>query len=169
MYLDSDRLNRWLTLAANFGVLIGIIFLVVEVRQNNTALNAQAWQSRSDALREMSMFVAGSDVLSTIEANLLVRPASCGEFDRNCRIINDEYLASLSITERQQFKRYLHAHLSRVQNLVFQYEQGLLTDEYHDDVILWVIQSYMPLWERFDIFQRKGLLDHLRENGIEQE
>lgn len=30
----SERLNRWLTLAANLGVLLGLIVLIVEVRQN---------------------------------------------------------------------------------------------------------------------------------------
>ena len=32
--MDSDRLNRWLTLGANVGVLIRIILLVVELDQN---------------------------------------------------------------------------------------------------------------------------------------
>jgi len=39
--VDSDRLNRWLTLGANIGVLIGIIFLAVELRQNNENLAVQ--------------------------------------------------------------------------------------------------------------------------------
>ncbi len=30
-----ERVNRWLTLAANFGVLLGLIMLIVEVRQND--------------------------------------------------------------------------------------------------------------------------------------
>ncbi len=29
--MDSDRVNRWLTLGANIGVLIGIILLIVEL------------------------------------------------------------------------------------------------------------------------------------------
>ena len=40
--MDTDRLNRWMTLGANIGVLIGIVLLVVEVRQNNENLVAQA-------------------------------------------------------------------------------------------------------------------------------
>ncbi len=40
--MDTDRLNRWLTLGANVGVLIGIVWLVVEVRQNNENLIAQS-------------------------------------------------------------------------------------------------------------------------------
>ncbi len=40
--MNTDRLNRWLTLGANIGVLIGIVLLVIEVRQNNENLVAQA-------------------------------------------------------------------------------------------------------------------------------
>jgi len=36
--MDSDRVNKWLTLGANLGVLIGIVFLAVELRQNNENL-----------------------------------------------------------------------------------------------------------------------------------
>lgn len=33
--MNLDQLNKWLTLAANFGVLAGIIFLGLEIRQSN--------------------------------------------------------------------------------------------------------------------------------------
>lgn len=32
--MDYSLLNEWLTLAANMGVLIGIVFLIIEVKQN---------------------------------------------------------------------------------------------------------------------------------------
>ena len=36
--MNSDRLNNWLTLVANMGVLLGLVVLVYEVRQNTQAL-----------------------------------------------------------------------------------------------------------------------------------
>jgi hypothetical protein len=42
--VDSDRLNRWLALAANIGVLVGIVFLAVEIRQNTIAVQTAALQ-----------------------------------------------------------------------------------------------------------------------------
>ena len=36
-----DKLNQWMTLAANVGVLIGIFFLAYEIRQNTDAVHAQ--------------------------------------------------------------------------------------------------------------------------------
>ena len=53
--MDTDRLSRWLTLGANFGVLIGIIFLAIEVRQNNDELNLQSYQTWVAANMELSM------------------------------------------------------------------------------------------------------------------
>ncbi len=32
--MELSQLNEWLTLAANLGVLVGIVFLIVEIRQN---------------------------------------------------------------------------------------------------------------------------------------
>ncbi len=43
--MDSDRLNRWMTLAANLGVLAGIFLLLVELRQNTESTELQAAQS----------------------------------------------------------------------------------------------------------------------------
>jgi len=40
--LDADRLNRWLTLIANIAVVAGIIFLGLELRQNNELLQFEA-------------------------------------------------------------------------------------------------------------------------------
>jgi hypothetical protein len=36
-----EKLNQWMTLAANVGVLIGIVFLAYEIRQNTDAVHAQ--------------------------------------------------------------------------------------------------------------------------------
>jgi hypothetical protein len=36
--MELDRLNRWLTLVANLGVAIGIIFLAIEIGQNERSL-----------------------------------------------------------------------------------------------------------------------------------
>ncbi len=40
--MKADNVNRWLTLGANVGVVIGIIFLAVELQQNNELLQSQA-------------------------------------------------------------------------------------------------------------------------------
>lgn len=39
--MDSDKINRWLTLGANFGVLIGLILLITEIRQTSLIAELQ--------------------------------------------------------------------------------------------------------------------------------
>ena len=50
MYLD--KLNKWLILAANLGVIAGIILLAIELQQNNELLAAQARSERIDARKQ---------------------------------------------------------------------------------------------------------------------
>lgn len=40
--MKSDKINRWLSLGANFGVIAGIIFLGIEIQQNNQLLRNEA-------------------------------------------------------------------------------------------------------------------------------
>lgn len=35
--IDTDKLNKWLSLGANIGVLVGIVFLAFEIQQNSEA------------------------------------------------------------------------------------------------------------------------------------
>ena len=39
--MDTNRVDHWLSLAANLGVLVGIAFLVLEIRQNSDIASAQ--------------------------------------------------------------------------------------------------------------------------------
>jgi hypothetical protein len=39
--MQSNRLDRWLTLGTNISVLVGIILLIVEINQNNELVRIQ--------------------------------------------------------------------------------------------------------------------------------
>jgi len=47
--LQPLDINKWLTLIANFGVIAGILFLVIEVRQNQESFNEANMISRLSA------------------------------------------------------------------------------------------------------------------------
>lgn len=53
-----DQINRWMMLAANFGVLLGILFLVFELRQNTIASRAEAASNYQDTFSEIELFIA---------------------------------------------------------------------------------------------------------------
>jgi hypothetical protein len=57
--MDSDRLNRWLSLGANIGVLVGIIFLAVEIRQNSDLARLQFADDRVVSFQQSEMALYG--------------------------------------------------------------------------------------------------------------
>jgi len=54
-----DRLNQWLTLAANTGVIAGIAFVAVEISQNTEAMKSQTVQSLQSEFREVFDYPPG--------------------------------------------------------------------------------------------------------------
>ncbi|GJL92950.1 hypothetical protein [Hyphococcus sp.] len=48
--MKLDRVNRWLTLGANIGVVLGLIILIIEVRQNATLTRAAMEAEKNDRL-----------------------------------------------------------------------------------------------------------------------
>ena len=46
--MDTDRINRWLTLTANFGVIVSLLFLAYEINQSTKATIAAASQGLTD-------------------------------------------------------------------------------------------------------------------------
>ena len=76
--MDTKRLNNWLTLAANLGVIAGIVFLAFEIRQSNRiALVANETEIRKSYSEFAKEVFANRD-----SAELLARAANPGaEFD----------------------------------------------------------------------------------------
>lgn len=68
--MDFDRLNRWLTLGANIGVLIGIVFLAVEIRQSTKVARAEMTKDLYLASRTAIMDIASNDSLARISAEI---------------------------------------------------------------------------------------------------
>ncbi|PHS39481.1 MAG: hypothetical protein COA91_06005 [Robiginitomaculum sp.] len=53
-----ERLNRWLTLGANIGVVLGLIILIVEVRQNAKLTRANMEITKNSFLAEIELNIA---------------------------------------------------------------------------------------------------------------
>jgi hypothetical protein len=104
--MDRDRLNRWLSLAANLGVLAGIVLLAFELEQNREMMRAQTRNELSVQIVDLLSHVATSDELSS----LLFRSDS-GE--------------ALSDEEIVQFRHRALAMLRYFENVHYQYRQGM--------------------------------------------
>jgi hypothetical protein len=143
--MNWDAIGALSELIGAVAVVLTLAYLASQIRQNTKMMSAQAYQSRSDALMDLSMRVAESETLSSIQTRVLLRKGGTVQFD-------DEAINSLTPTEYAQFRNYLIANVHRMDNLLKQYELGYLDEEYFQRGILGTAQSFwIPAWDKFDV------------------
>ena len=64
--MEPGRLNEWLTLVVNFGVIAGLIFLGLEIRQNTIATQASAIQESTNVARQQLLMLATNPDLAEL-------------------------------------------------------------------------------------------------------
>jgi len=125
--LLTERVNNWLTLFANLGVLVGIVFLAVEVRQSNRIAVATTEISVREQFRSNNEAVLANDAI----AELLVKAADVN--------------AELSDVETEKLFAYLFASINTWKSIEIAYENGMLPRATFDvvlDDIRAVLQDY---------------------------
>ena len=100
MALDADKLNRWLTLGANLGVIAGIIFLGYELRQNNQLLVEEARLSMLENQKEWAYFVAAADNVS----NAVISPDGGSMLSETDKIRRAELIGTLLFMWQWEFE-----------------------------------------------------------------
>ena len=118
--MESDRLNRWLTLGANVGVLIGIILLIIELDQNRDMMRAQIRNELARGVQDLLVIAVADQDL----ADLLFR-ADTGE--------------SLSPAESSRVGTWDQLVFRYWENVHYQYRQGLYDESefsVHRDAML---------------------------------
>lgn len=108
--MESEKLNRWLTLGANIGVLFGIILLVVELNQNRDMIRAQTRNEISQQLSNRMTSLATNEQL----AAAVRRGRGGGE-----------------LTEDEEFQVYLYlvANFRDWENIHYQYRHGMFDEQ----------------------------------------
>ena len=105
--MKGEKLNSWLTLGANVGVVIGLVLLVVQIDQNTNMMQAQMNQSRTDTALTVQYALANSDYIPAIVAKV-----SSGE--------------GLTREETLRFQAHFRAFNRNMDNLIWQYDHGFL-------------------------------------------
>lgn len=104
--MDLQKLNSWLTFVANVGVIAGICFLAIEIRQNSNAIRAQTRAQLAEEVTEL--FSVNMNDQSY--ADVLMRGNSVKE---------------LSPVEKYQYFRHRSAWVHYWNNVVYQYQMGM--------------------------------------------
>jgi len=108
--MDVDRLNRWLTLGANVGVLLGLFFLIAELNQTGEMNRGETRNQVASELSELLRDVGNSPQLSAL-------------------IVKAENNAQLTESETLQYTRHTLSMLRYFENVHYQYRQGLYDEE----------------------------------------
>lgn len=104
--MDVDRLNRWLALGANVGVLFGLIFLIAELNQTGEMNRGETRNQVASELLELLRDVGNNPQLAG-----LITKAEKGD--------------ELSDSETLQYTRHILSMLRYFENVHYQYRQGL--------------------------------------------
>jgi ATP phosphoribosyltransferase regulatory subunit HisZ len=64
--MNMEKLNHWLTLVANFGVIAGVVFLAYELRQNNELLEQGSRYSMLQNQKDWTQFIASNEEISNL-------------------------------------------------------------------------------------------------------
>ena len=112
--MESDKVNRWLTLGANIGVLVGIILILIELNQNSDLMRAQMTQARGDNIMQTYRDLLLSDGWLEVRA----KQRAAGSIE--------EWVDSLTPIEyeRAWYRQLIDFHDLRTQ--FFQYKAGYL-------------------------------------------
>ena len=119
--MDTDKFNRWLTLTANLGILIGLVLLIVEIQQNTDLMRAQIAMDRTTTrMQILSDWANGGEVVR-IEVKLFEQvdgfPKAIGWSD------------ILTAEEKQRYFYRMVLRLVELNNDWFQCTEGLVSSE----------------------------------------
>ena len=64
--MHSEKINKWLTLTANFGVIVGLALLIYELRESQNLAETDAAVRRLNQMQEARVEMAVSDSLPAI-------------------------------------------------------------------------------------------------------
>jgi hypothetical protein len=136
--MNSNKLDRWLTLGTNISVLIGIVLLIVEINQNNELVRIQIEQARSDTYVAWQREVASGDHVAPLMAKL-------GAQDGD--LFTELDFAQLDAVEMERIRAIASARFYDYETLFAQYERGFVSEEYWHDRVVPAIRNWVPVWE----------------------
>lgn len=123
--MNLDKINEWLSLCANIGVLIGLVFLIVELNQANRIAVYEAESTRRSQFLDMNASrIQNPEIIAK-----LMNP--------NVQLNDTEWVQAL-YTARQQTNTWIDAENAMI--------NGLLSAETYDEIFtdIDVVVTEMP-------------------------
>lgn len=119
--MNSEKINEWLTLLANFAVIVGIVVLVVEINQNTQAIRLSSYQDLTGRIVEMNQFTMDNPSMRSISQKLGLDQSACSRNDVSAVTLNEE--------ESNALGNLLFIWLRHADTAYYQYETGAIPRE----------------------------------------
>lgn len=126
--MNSDQANKWLTLFANFGVVIGLALLIYELRMSQNLAETEAAVRRLDQMQIAQVELATSNFITLVRQKALTEGAS-----------------SLTPEERSRLAAWESSVRLRMRGQYIEYLNGYLSKEMADEIIAAAVR-FIPLW-----------------------
>ena len=104
--MKADRVNSWLTLVANIGIVAGLFLVAFQIKQDADLTKVQLFSDHTNSRREWNQAMMGSDPMSVV-AKSIERPQE------------------LTLAELQMMDLYLVAAINEVRRLELLKDAGL--------------------------------------------
>jgi len=127
--MNSDKLNSWLALLANVGVVFGLLLLVYELREAQHFAETQAAVQRFDQMQLAQTEMAMSESLGRIR----VKAKSDG-------------VHALTPEELYRLQRWEQSVALRMIGQYIQYTRGYLDEETAENIVR-AAAANLPYWE----------------------
>ena len=152
--MDFDKLNRWMTLVANLGVVAGLIFLSIEIRQNTESLDEsrkqvqlQSYQDYLQNLDESFRDLANSPYMAEIFVKY-----------------NNGGVQALSDVELQRLRWQSQTGMQRLDTLHYLHQIGYANTERYESVMLTTGCEHAKRWRDIGIWpDRPSFRDAIEE------
>ena len=149
--IEQAKLRDWVSILTNIGLLLGIILVVYELRQNSIQMESAAYQDRTTALIAQDTMITESEHL----AQALSKLDGSG-----CEV------TSLTPVERTTYHAWLRSHAHRMNNLLYQYSLGVLDDDYMR-FIRRAMGSFNNYWTNHGIWQGTDVVREYNDLGFD--
>ena len=135
----------------SIGVIATLIYLAIQIRQNTHSLDegrkvalAGTYQSRLDTLSLISRHIADSEYLAALKVKVREAgwPADSASLD------------VLTSVERERWEAHNETIFLSVENMAYQYEQGLLDAELYESNVRKTMVRFGLVWKAFGFVNR---------------
>jgi hypothetical protein len=107
--MNADQINKWLTLLGNLAVLVGLVFVVLELNQNNRMMQTQTRNAITESILNFQY---------SASANGLVELAQKGNTNPS----------ALTPDESARLLQYYVGNLRLWENIHYQYRNGVIDE-----------------------------------------